>query len=458
VRIAKLDYAADSARRFGAIADRDWAVLLDSGSPRLAGSRYDIYAADPYVTLTTRDAITEITTRSGRTISERDPLALLREQLGDVVSADPALPFCGGAIGYFGYDLGRRYEQWPAIAEPDIDVPEMAIGLYDWAVIVDHDERRCRLVGQGRDEKTFDCWKELRADLSCDRARVDAPLDVLGAVSVNLDRDAYNGVFDRIKRHIREGDCYQVNLAQRFTAPVAGSSWSAYESLRAWNPAPYSAFLNLPFGQLLSTSPERFLEVRGRRVVTQPIKGTRPRGRDDSEDHALARELELSAKDLAENVMIVDLLRNDLGRNCAAGSVRATNLFEIQSFANVHHLVSTVEGRLACGRHAVDVLRDAFPGGSITGAPKLAAIEIIEECEPQRRNVYCGAIGYLGFDGAMDTNIAIRTLLRVGGSIHAWAGSGIVADSDPALEYQECFDKASGLLALLSGRRVDAAG
>jgi para-aminobenzoate synthetase component I len=457
VRITELDYAADSATRFGALADRDWAVLLDSGAERTAGGRFDIYAADPYATLTTTGAITEIQTRSGRTTSERDPLEILRAQLGPVSPSDPSLPFCGGAIGYFGYDLGRRFERWEQIAERDIDVPELAIGLYDWAVVVDHAEQRCRLVGQGRDEKTFDCWGDLEAELGAAPRKSHAPLDVLGSVKPNLDRESYDRAFDEIKQHIRDGDCYQVNLTQRFTAPVVGSGWSAYESLRARNPAPFSAFFNLPFAQVLSTSPERFLQLRDRRVVTQPIKGTRPRGATAAEDEALARELEGSAKDRAENVMIVDLLRNDLGRSCAAGTVRVARLFEVQSFANVHHLVSTVEGVLAPGRHAVDVLRSSFPGGSITGAPKVRAMQIIEECEPQRRSVYCGAIGYIGFDGAMDTNIAIRTLLRAGTSIHAWAGSGIVADSDADLEYQECFDKASGLLALLAQSRISEA-
>jgi para-aminobenzoate synthetase component 1 len=458
VRIAELDYRADSAARFGALADHNWAVFLDSGDERVSGGRYDIYAADPYKTLTTRGPVTEVQKRSGVCTVREDPLEILRAELGPVVSREPSLPFCGGAMGYFAYDLGRRYEHWPELADRDIDMPEMAIGFYDWAVVVDHQEQRCSLVGQGQDEKTFDCWETLKSELNEAPQKIYAPLKVLSQVRSNLDRQAYDLAFEKIKTHIRDGDCYQVNLTQRFTAPVVGSGWSAYERLRAGSPAPYSAFLNLPFGQILSSSPERFIKVRDGRVLTQPIKGTRPRGSTPAADAALIGELRSSRKDRAENVMIVDLLRNDLGKNCAPGSVKVTNLFDVESFANVHHLVSSVEGELAAGKHAIDVLRGSFPGGSITGAPKVRAMQIIEECEPHRRSIYCGAIGYIGFDGAMDTSIAIRTLLRSGDSIHAWAGGGIVADSDADLEFQESLDKASGLLAVLAESSISAAG
>jgi len=457
VRIAEIEYQPDSAARFGALAGRDWAVFLDSGRQRMSGGRFDIFAADPYQTLTTSEQVTEIRGRSGARSSDADPLELLRRELGEAGHSDSALPFSGGAIGYFAYDLGRRFERWPERAARDIDMPDMAVGLYDWAVVVDHLLRRAWLVGHGRDARTFDCWDEIREQVAGATQRLHAPFEVSGAVSPNLDRAAYDAAFLRIKRHIRDGDCYQVNLTQRFSAAVSGSSWDAFERLRVTNPAPFSAFLNYPFGQVLSSSPERFLSVRNGHVLTQPIKGTRSRGGNSREDRALIEALRASAKDRAENVMIVDLLRNDLGRNCAAGSVRASRLFDVETFANVHHLVSTVEGELAADRHAVDLLRGAFPGGSITGAPKLRAIQIIEDCEPQRRSVYCGAIGYVGFDGAMDTNIAIRTLVRSGDRIHAWAGGGIVADSDADLEYQECLDKASGLLAVLDDSRISVA-
>jgi len=457
VRVAELDYLADPARNFAGLAERPWAVFLDSGRERTAGARYDVFAADPYQTLTTRGGVTEIRSRDGARTSGDDPLQLLQQLLGPAADSAPGLPFSGGAIGYFAYDLGRRYERWASIADDDIGMPEVAVGLYDWAVVVDHDERRSWMVGRGRDEQTFAEWDRRIEQLASSAPRARAPLEVLSDVHSNLDRPAYGAAFDKIKRHISAGDCYQVNLTQRFSARVRGSSWSAYERLRASSPAPYSAYLNVPDGQVMSSSPERFLRVANGRAITQPIKGTRPRRGNAAEDAALAEELRRSGKDRAENVMIVDLLRNDLGKSCVPGSVRATKMFDVESFANVHHLVSTIEGVPDSGRHALDLLRDCFPGGSITGAPKVRAMQIIEECEPHRRGVYCGAIGYVGFDGRMDTNIAIRTLVRSNDQLYAWAGGGIVADSDVDSEYQESLDKASGLLAVLASEGFSAA-
>jgi len=247
-------------------------------------------------------------------------------------------------------------------------------------------------------------------------------------VTSSFDRAAYAAAFQRVQRHIRDGDCYQVNLTQRFRARAEGDAWDAYLKLRTINPAPFAAFLDFPDGRVLCSSPERFLRVRGRSVETKPIKGTRPRSTDPKRDRALADELRASDKDRAENVMIVDLLRNDLGKSCVPP-----------------------------GKHALDLLAGAFPGGSITGAPKVAAMRIIEGLEPQRRSVYCGCIGYVGFDGDMDVNIAIRTLVQHGDWIYAWAGGGVVADSDVDAEYQESLDKAAALLEVLSERAANAA-
>jgi len=264
-----------------------------------------------------------------------------------------------------------------------------------------------------------------------------------------MTRSEYGRTFARVKSYLLEGDCYQVNLAQCFSAPVSGDPFAGYQALRWLNPAPFSAYLKTPFARILSSSPERFLAVREGRVETRPIKGTRPRGRTPEADAALQQELAESAKDRAENLMIVDLLRNDLGRVCTPGSVQVPELFAVESYATVHHLVSTVTGRLAPGRDAASLLRACFPGGSITGAPKIRAMEIIEELEPRRRGVYSGAIGYLGFDGAMDTNIAIRTLIHGANQIRFWAGGGIVHDSRVEEEYRETLDKAAALLWLL---------
>ncbi len=445
----ELPYRADSAALFETVADLPWAVFLDSGGHHLTQSRYDIIAAEPHTTLVTRGKLTEIRSDAIE-LSREDPLVLLRQYLEFDPAAACDLPFTGGVLGYFSYDLGRRFERLPAFAEDAEKMPEMAVGIYDWAVVVDHLDKRSWLVAQGRRADTKARWTELVARFSAEpveRARV--PFRITAPLVSNLARERYATAFRRVLDFIHAGDCYQINLAQRFAAPAAGDPWLAYQALRVINPAPYAAYLNTPHGQILSASPERFLKLERGSVETKPIKGTRPRAGHPRVDAELAAELKASEKDRAENVMIVDLLRNDLSKNCELGSVKVTKLFEVESFATVHHLVSTVTGTLRQGRDALDLLRGCFPGGSITGAPKLRAMQIIEELEPDRRGVYCGAIGYIGCDGNMDLNIAIRTLVYAGGTIRFWAGGGIVADSRLEDEYQETFDKAAAMLKLL---------
>ncbi len=448
MRISPLPYHPDSAEYFEAIADEPWAVFLDSGRPRSTMGHIDILSAQPYITLVTRAGMTEIRERGRTTLSPADPFSLLRDYLA--ADAQPTeLPFAGGAIGYFGYDLARRIEQLPSHARDAEAIPDMAVGIYDWAVVVDHEQHASWLVGAGRDPQTDTNWNKLVAQFhKLSHASVRHPFRV-GRISCNFTPDSYRQAFSRIQGYIRSGDCYQVNLAQRFAAEVRGDHWLGYQMLRRLNPAPYSAYLNLPSARILSSSPERFLEVKRGRVETKPIKGTRARAAAPEADSALARELRDSTKDRAENLMIVDLLRNDLGKVCAAGSVAVPKLFEIESFATVHHLVSTVTGRLADSVDAIGLLRAAFPGGSITGAPKIRAMEIIEELEPNRRGIYCGAIGWLGFNGDMDTNIAIRTMVSSDNTLRFWAGGGLVADSRADEEYQECLDKASAMLRLM---------
>jgi para-aminobenzoate synthetase component 1 len=449
-RITELAHWDDVARRFRTLAALPWATWLDSAASN-AGDRFDILVADPYATLRTRGATTEVARRDGAIArSQRSPFELVREQLGERLAGAPGLPFAGGAVGYFGYDLGRRLERIPSIASADIAMPDLAIGLYDWAVVVDHTVRRTWLVGNGRDPYTFERWPELVARLSTELPPEPPSFRVLRAPKPNLDRAEYAAAFRAVQEHIRRGDCYQVNLTQRFEAEAEGDAWHAYLRLRAINPAPFAAYLDLPDGKIVCSSPERFLRLRDGHVETKPIKGTRPRSNDPARDRALADELRTSAKDRAENVMIVDLLRNDLGKCCVPGSVHASKLFDVESFASVHQLVSTVEGRLAPGKHALDLVAACFPGGSITGAPKVAAMKIIEELEPQRRSVYCGSIGYIGFDGNMDLNIAIRTLVQKGSRVYTWAGGGVVADSNVDAEYQESLDKAAAMLTVMN--------
>ena len=450
--IEELPYFEDSAALFMPWADRHWAVFLDSGFPHSRQGRFDILAADPVCTLVTRGKLTEISQDGHITVSSDDPFELVKQALGDKIDSLPTLPFYGGAIGYFAYDLARRLERLPSLAHDEENIPEMVIGIYDWAVIVDHLERRSWLVGLGRDPSTLARWPHLCHSFS-QIPIINWPhenFSVISETRSNLDRPAYTQAFRRIQHYIREGDCYQVNLAQRFSAECKGSPWTAYETLRHINPAPFSAFLNFPSVQILSSSPERFLKCADGTVETKPIKGTRPRSPNPEEDMYSLQALQESLKDRAENLMIVDLLRNDIGKNCQPGSVHVPHLFATESYTTVHHLVSTVRGKLVSGQHALDLLRGCFPGGSITGAPKIRAMEIIEELEPHRRGIYCGSIGYIGYDGNMDSNIAIRTLIHSDRRIRFYAGGGITVDSDAEKEYQECYHKAAAMLTLLN--------
>lgn len=440
-----LPYPGDASACFAAIADLPWAIWLDSAGR----GRYDILCAQPVATLVTHGDETVITDRKGEHRSSADPFELVRQQLGTTAAATPGIPFAGGAAGYWGYDLARRLALLPQSAQDAEDLPEMAVGIYDWAVVIDHQEKTARLVSHQRIKETKQALPQIMARLKRAAGTPRNEFQVRGDIHSNLNRNDYQTAFDIIKNYLHEGDCYQVNLARRFAARAEGNALEAYLELRRLSPAPYSAFLSLPQAQILSSSPECFLQVRDGAVETRPIKGTRPRLADPVEDARMAEDLRSHAKDRAENLMIVDLLRNDLGKSCIPGSVNAPRLFEVESYASVHHLVSTVTGQLAPGQDALALLRNCFPGGSITGAPKQRAMEIIEQLEPDRRGVYCGAIGYAGFDGNMDTSIAIRTLVYAGGEVRFWAGGGIVADSVMANEYQETLDKAAAMLGLL---------
>jgi len=450
LRVEPLPYVADATVLAMPLADLPWAVWLDSGRPAGSGGRYDIISADPLAWLVSDGDSTTIERRDGsRQVSDADPLELLRELLGPIRAGDPRLPFSGGALGYLGYDLGRRWLPLSRPARPD-GMPAMAMGLYDWALVVDHLARQAWWVGRGATaQRAWTQWGgQWRAPPP---AGDDAAFGLDGAIAADIDAAAYRAAFARIQHYIREGDCYQVNYAQRFRARFHGSPWAAYRRLRAMNPAPYGAYLNLPQGQVLSSSPEQFLGLQGRRVTTRPIKGTRPRQADVAADARIRADLAGSTKDRAENLMIVDLLRNDLGRVCRPGSISVPQLFAVESFATVHHLVSTVSGELAGGRDALHLLHAGFPGGSITGAPKLRAMQVIDELEPAARGLYCGAIGWLGVDGNMDSNIAIRTLVIQDDEVRYWAGGGIVADSRVDAEYQESLDKAAAFFRLFEG-------
>lgn len=471
---------------FALVADLPYAMLLDSAAPHHVNSNYDILVCQPLATLeafgrrcvvqqtgTSRD----LAAQPGQTEQlENDPfqqLKTMQQQLLPVVAPDACvLPFCGGALGYVGYDAGRTIEPMPDLAAHDIGLPDLAFGIYAGSLVLDKQQRQlwyvdCRGDAKNRWLLQQQWFEQRRLQKTMDvaaTAKHNNPPILLPAFSLqsdwqaNLTKTDYFAKFTQIQQYLQSGDCYQINLAQRFSAQYQGDEWQAYLALRETNAAPFSAFLRLNQGVVLSISPERFLELKQRIVETKPIKGTKPRYADPMLDQQSADSLQLSPKDRAENVMIVDLLRNDLGKVCKTGTVKVPALFSIESFPAVHHLVSTIVGELADDYHAADLLRAAFPGGSITGAPKIRAMQIIEELEPCRRSVYCGAIGYISQHGHMDTNIAIRTLVCANQQIYCWAGGGIVADSNAASEYQETFDKVARILPVLAkiGKANDA--
>ncbi len=448
---------------FANIAHLPWAFLLHSGGAEHKNNRFDILVADPLIHLTHHLGENTVvyvqnetdTTTSKTTKCKTDPFALLKKLQDQYLPPLPSheyLPFLGGTLGYFSYDLGRQIEKLPEIAIEDILLPEMAMGFYDWALIADHQYKKIYLIEpDGANRKAW-----LKAQITSYRKAAQeekqhqSSFTLTSAWQSNMSQASYSNKFSAIQAYLSAGDCYQINLAQRFSANYCGDEWQAYTELAAENRAPFSAFLRLKEGAVLCVSPERFLHLQAGNIETKPIKGTRSRKKDPKADLAQIEDLKQAEKDQAENLMIVDLLRNDIGRVAVPGSVKVPTLFNVESFPAVHHLVSTVSGKLPNTHQAIDLLRACFPGGSITGAPKVRAMEIIEELEPHRRSLYCGSIGYISRCQTMDTNIAIRTLVCHQGLIHAWAGGGIVADSQCEAEYQETLDKLSKIIPVLS--------
>lgn len=430
---------------FAPLSASPWAMMLHSGYAEHPYSRYDIVVAEPRKTLVTRGEITTISGESEAITSADDPLHLLQQALdGCGFAGQPLtdLPFTGGAVGLFGYDLGRRFETLPTRAQQDIALPDMAVGIYDWALIVDHQRQVVTLL-------SYDDINARQAWLQQQVAPQSSPFALTSSWQSNMSRQQYGEKFRQVQAYLHSGDCYQVNLAQRFQASYRGDEWAAFVRLNRANRAPFSAFLRFADSAILSLSPERFIQLEQGKIQTRPIKGTLPRLSCPQADAEQAQKLASSPKDRAENLMIVDLMRNDIGRVATPGSVKVPELFVVEPFPAVHHLVSTITAALPPTLHASDLLRAAFPGGSITGAPKVRAMEIIDELEPHRRSAWCGSIGYLSACGNMDTSITIRTVTATGGTLYCSAGGGLVADSDEDAEYQETFDKVNRILQQL---------
>ncbi|MCB5161340.1 aminodeoxychorismate synthase component I [Marinomonas algarum] len=461
VEQVKLPYQSSLLSFFSAVRDLPYPALLDSNHAHFQDTCYDILVADPLARIHPNKGDQPITwlTKPLYTLSYTDnPMTLLSELMSLICqepwakNAPKNLPFIGGLLGYYTYEGGHYIEQLPDTVKHDIALDTLSLGLYSWAVVTSHQDKTTKLILSPW------CDGDVAADLinrftsACDDVLVKHHLHHHQAFRLtspfvsNTTEHAYAEKFAAVQDYIQSGDCYQVNLAQRFSSTYEGDTFTAYQRLREACPTPFAAYLQLsPEQSLLSHSPERFLLCDQGRMESKPIKGTIARGKTPEEDQANANQLLNSTKDRAENLMIVDLLRNDLGRTCLTGSIKVPKLFALESYANVHHLVSTVEGRIDQADQAIKVFHQSFPGGSITGAPKIRAMEIIDELEPHQRSVYCGSIAYFSANGQMDSSITIRTLVADQGNLHCWAGGGLVADSKCQEEYQETFTKVGKL-------------
>ncbi|MBI3098058.1 MAG: aminodeoxychorismate synthase component I [Planctomycetes bacterium] len=467
--IRELSRTLTSASLVEAFSRRPRSAILDSSLLIEGVGRYSVFGADPFAMLRAKGRVIHLTAGGQTRRTTGNPFAALRRLLTRYsVPAAGGVPFTAGAIGCLGYDLAHEIERLPARARDDLKIPDLAVACYDPLVVHDNLERRTFVVGAGLNPKTErespeaitdDVHRLLEGGAASGSERRPAGPP---AVEATLTREAYLTAVRRIRDYIAAGDVYQVNFAQRFRFSPAPAPSGLFRTLRDRYPSPFGAFLDFGDFAVVSASPERFLKVEGRHVETRPIKGTRPRGKNAADDDRLAKDLLHSAKDNAELAMIVDLERNDLGRVCSYGSVRVTSARELEVHPTVLHLVATVEGELAPRKDAVDLLEATFPGGSVTGAPKIRSMEIIDELEPVSRGVYTGAIGYFGFQGRMDLSVAIRLAVLRERSAWVWVGGGIVADSDPISEYDETLAKGRSLAEAMGvsewGKTARAAG
>lgn len=448
---------------FRTFKDYPCSCFLDSGMDPGRLGRYSFISSHPFLVLKSRGNEVLLLKEDGKEVRHGNPFDVVEELLStySLDSCPADIPFCGGAVGYFSYDLCHFIERLPATAIDDLQLPECYLAFYDAAIAVDHLSGKTYLIATGfpeleerkRIKKAGETLKYLRSVLAnAGQVHEEATSGIVEKGTVlksNFTHEEYLRAVAMAREYICAGDIFQVNLSQRFEADLNIPPYELYQRLRQINPAPFASYLNFDDVSIVGASPERFLKVSGDWVETRPVKGTRPRGKTEAKDKALAQELLSSVKDRAENIMIVDLERNDIGRVCRYGTVRVTETAILETFPTVFHLTSTVLGKLSPGKGRVDLLKATFPGGSITGAPKVRAMEIIDELEPTRRSVYTGAIGYLSFAGGMDLNIVIRTILVKNGKAYFQVGGGIVYDSEPEAEYQETLDKGKALIQAL---------
>jgi para-aminobenzoate synthetase component 1 len=461
--IEEIYMAPDAAWCFESFAPRPFSFWLDSGMDPQKLGRYSFIGSDPFLVMKSRGDEITLTREGTEEKRHGNPFDVLGELLAEysLERVQSPVPFTGGAVGYFSYDLGRFIEKLPATAADDLDLPECYLGFYDAVVAYDHLENRTFIISTGFPEKE-ESKKQRRAEARLNELKnmvlfAPPPPEIKETSSIkspvlkaNFSHEAYLEAVATAREYICAGDIFQVNLSQRLEAELTTTPYELYRRLRKINPAPFANYFNFDGVSIVGASPERFLKVCGGWVETRPIKGTKPRGKTPAEDKALADSLLQSVKDRAENIMIVDLERNDIGRVCRYGTVKVTELAILETYPTVFHLTSTVVGQMREGKNPVDLLKATFPGGSITGAPKVRAMEIIEELEPTRRSVYTGSLGYLGFNGDMDLNIVIRTMIIKDGKAYFQVGGAIVYDSKPEAEYIETLDKGRALIQALN--------
>ena len=465
--IEEIDTELSPLDAFELLKDKQFSFFIDSGMDPHKLGRYSFIGSDPFIVISTHGSESILTRGAEKSSLSGNPFDVVNHFL-EVYRLDPCsspVPFIGGAVGYFSYDLCHFIERLPSTTVDDLKLPECYLGFYDLVLAFDNLQGKAYVISTGfpelreteRMERASKRLKEVKnklADASSSGTEAQFTPTSFSIEQVTLKggftHKEYVDAVEKARQYIIAGDIFEVNLSQRFEAELSITPYELYKRLRHINPAPFACYLNFDEVSVVSASPERFLRIRGDWVETRPIKGTRPRGKTPEEDKALANELLSSVKDRAENIMIVDLERNDLGRVCRFGTVKVTELTILEMFPTVFHLTSTVEGRLREGKNCIDLLKATFPGGSITGAPKVRAMEIIDELEPTKRSVYTGNIGYLSFNGDIDLNIAIRTFLVKGRKAYFQVGGAVVYDSDPEAEYQETLDKGRALINALS--------
>lgn len=444
--IKEINTELNSFEIFTIFKDEKDSFILDSSMDPNKLGRYSFISSNPFKVLKYKN-------------NEENPLNNLQDELKKYkVKNNTHLPFVGGAVGYLSYDLANYLEKLPRTAKDDTNVYELYFGLYNYVIVIDHLEGKTYIA-----TPDLDIEKEIIILNLVEEKIKDAELRGIDNICYeeknvesiklksNFTKEEFKNAVKKVQNYIKQGDIYQVNLTQRFSGKTSLSSYELYRDLRRISSAPFGAYLNFERYNILSNSPERFIKCINNKIETRPIKGTRPRGRNKEEDVKLQEELRNSEKDRAELLMIVDLERNDIGRISKIGSVYVPELFVIESYANVNHLVATVIGEIEENKDCIDVIKSTFPGGSITGAPKIRAMEIIDELEPTQRNVYTGSIGYIGFNGDMDLNIAIRTIVKEDDNIYFQVGGGMTWDSNPDDEYQESLDKAKSIMKALRG-------